>query len=1037
MAASEDKTVDLSPGGSAATLPAPATSKTAASAPDALTVALSEGNAEAGHSPGFSDGRSFGDYELLEEIARGGMGVGYRARQRKLNREVALKMILAGQFAGPQDVQRFYSEAEAAAHLDHPGIVPIYEIGQHQGQHFFSMAYVPGSNLAAQVKDGPLPQREAAELVQKIAQAVHYAHERGIIHRDLKPHNVLLDSQGEPKVTDFGLAKRIECDSGLTATGAVMGTPSYMPPEQASGKREVSPAVDVYALGAILYHLLTGRPPFQAANPMDTILQVLEQEPVPPRRLNPAVSRDLETICSQCLEKPPEKRYRSAGELAQELGRALRGEPIHARPISRLEHSWRWCRRNRVLAASTALIVLLMLIGIAVSATLAVAARKAEGRATRQRDETLRTLYAARMNLIEDSWRNAEIKNVKKLLALTKPAEGQPDLRGFEWRYWSHTVANAKRTLVGASSGWCAEARFSPDGRQIASCTNGPITLWDAESGKPIRTLADQSSTCLAFSPDGSWIAGGGGPDDGTVKVWDTATGELRFTLGVHDDTVEFLAFSPDGAHLASASYDYTCRVWDLANQSEVFCLPNRDSEVDCVAYSPDGTRVAAGYSDGTINLCDAETGRVVREIEAHDWIVWGLAFSSDGRLLVSGSEDATIKTWSIESGENLLAIHDHEAPVTCVAINDAGTVLVSGSDDRTIRVFDARTGAKLNTLRGHEAGVQSVAFSPSDQDTIISSSKDGRIKVWDTTMPVEYRTLTDEDDEQRSHTSNIELLRYVDQGQSLVSGASELIVWDPALGEPRRGFSFGEKTIDAPSVLCCELTRDGQQVAVGYDDGKIKLWEVNTGTLQQEHAVASEPIARIAGAAKAEVLICGTRKGLYRVRLAPPGEVQPIETSFGPGRILAVHPDGSEICCTGKGGVHLLNVTTRQSQVITDQQATCAVFSDDGSQLLLGVAGEIQVWRLGPAQLLRQWVAHEEAILGLVIGAEGDRILSGSSDNTARLWDAQSGQQVLSLRGLRNDVSGLAFRDDGRQIATVSDSWTIQVWDAPADRRE
>ena len=257
--------------------------------------------------------RYFGDYEIVRELARGGMGVVFLARQVSLNRPVALKMILAGQLANDTDVKRFYTEAEAAANLDHPGIVPIYEVGQHEGQHYFSMGFVEGQSLSQRLAEGPLPPREAAELMVKVAEAIEYAHRRGVIHRDLKPGNILLDRNGHPRITDFGLAKKLEGDSGLTGSGQIMGTPSYMPPEQAGGNRgEVGPAADVYALGATLYALATGRPPFQAASAMDTVLMLLSEEPVPPRRLNASIPRDLETIVLKCLEKDPRRRYGSA-----------------------------------------------------------------------------------------------------------------------------------------------------------------------------------------------------------------------------------------------------------------------------------------------------------------------------------------------------------------------------------------------------------------------------------------------------------------------------------------------------------------------------------------------------------------------------------------------------------------------------------------------------------------------------------------------------------------------------------------------------
>ncbi len=296
--------------------------------------------------------RYFGDYEILRELARGGMGVVFQARQLSLNRPVALKMILAGQLADDREVRRFYTEAEAAGNLDHPGIVPIFEVGQHEGQHFFSMGFVEGQSLSQRLAQGPLPPREAAEIIRRVSEAIEYAHRRGVIHRDLKPANILLDLQGNPRVTDFGLAKKVQGDSGLTGSGQIMGTPSYMPPEQAGGNRgDVGPASDVYALGATLYALLTGRPPFQAATAMDTVLQVLSDEPVPPRRLNPAVDRDLETICLKCLAKAPGSRYGSAAALGADLERFLAGRPILARPVSPWERSVKWVRRRPAIAA--------------------------------------------------------------------------------------------------------------------------------------------------------------------------------------------------------------------------------------------------------------------------------------------------------------------------------------------------------------------------------------------------------------------------------------------------------------------------------------------------------------------------------------------------------------------------------------------------------------------------------------------------------------------------------------------------------------
>jgi tetratricopeptide (TPR) repeat protein len=318
--------------------------------------------------------RYVGDYELLHEIARGGMGVVYRARQVSLNRIVAVKMILAGRFASESDVQRFRAEAAAAANLDHPNIVAIHEVGEHEGQHYFSMDFVEGQTLADRTRGNPLAPQLAAGYLKTIAEAVHYAHQRGILHRDLKPSNVLIDSLDRPRITDFGLAKRLTDSSlptqqsSLTLSGQVLGSPNYMPPEQSEGRgRQATVTSDIYSLGAILYHLLTGRPPFMAETLAETLQQVLHTEPIPPRLLNPAVPRDLETICLKCLEKDPRRRYETANALARDLGRYMNNEAVAARPPSRLYRLQKLVRRNKLAFAAGAAVGLALVMGLAMA----------------------------------------------------------------------------------------------------------------------------------------------------------------------------------------------------------------------------------------------------------------------------------------------------------------------------------------------------------------------------------------------------------------------------------------------------------------------------------------------------------------------------------------------------------------------------------------------------------------------------------------------------------------------------------------------
>ncbi|MCI0541745.1 MAG: serine/threonine protein kinase [Verrucomicrobiales bacterium] len=395
----------------------------------------------------------FGDYELLEEIGRGGMGVVYRARHVSLDRIVAVKMLLAGPLAGKDFIQRLRTEAVAAASLQHPNIVAIHEVGFAGGQHFFAMDFVQGPTLAQLVAKGPLPGRQAVHYVKTIAEAIHFAHERNVLRRDLKPSNVLIESAThQPRLTDFGLAKRLEAETDLTLSGQVLGSPNFISPEQATGKRgAVGRRSDIYSLGAILYHLLTGRPPFQGETLTDVLHQVVHTDPLTPRLLMPGLPRDVETICLKCLEKEPSRRYQTAEQLAEELNRFLHDEPIHARPVTRTERTWRWCRRKPVVAslsAATATLLLAVAVGSPIALFRIKAARDAEAR---ERLRAEGSLYAANMKHASQAVREGQMDRARELLIRHQPKSGVADLRGFEWRYlWRATEqGEVVRTLGG------------------------------------------------------------------------------------------------------------------------------------------------------------------------------------------------------------------------------------------------------------------------------------------------------------------------------------------------------------------------------------------------------------------------------------------------------------------------------------------------------------------------------------------------------------------------------------------------------------
>ena len=957
--------------------------------------------------------RYFGDYELVEEIARGGMGVVYRARQTNLNRIVALKMILAGQFAGQEDVQRFYTEAEAAAQLDHPGIVPIFEIGEHQGQHYFSMAYVQGESLGEKVADGPLRPLEAAAIVRSICTAMAYAHERGVIHRDLKPANILLDANGQPKVTDFGLAKKTSGDSGLTGTGQILGTPAYMPPEQASGSADdVGPLADVYSLGAILYCLVTGRPPFQAASPMDTLLQVLEQDPVSPRQLNRDVSKDLETICLKCLDKHPQRRYASAQDLADELQRLLEGSPIKARPVGRVTRLWRWRRRHpwkAATAAAMALVLFLLAIG---GPTIAV-------RESQLRFVADRASYGNRVQLAEREWKIGQVANAVRALE-----ECPEEMRGWEWNHVSRLCQQETLKLEGHTAG-VNDVAFHPDGHQLASASyDGNVILWNLHTVQPTHTLKHENVISrVAYSPDGKRLATGG--RQGNVQLWDTESGTLIRKLEGHSEWVRSVAFSPNGKQVASASYDKTCKVWDVETGKLIHTLTGHTNLVKGVAFHPGGKLLVTAGEDSTIRLWDLDSGEQLRVLRGHRAPIVSVEFNFTGDRIVTASSDQSIRLWDTDTGRMVQMLKGHKHVVKIAQFSPDGRHVVSAGIDRTIRIWDLQTGTSTKSYSHRTGSVEGACYSP-DGRWIASSGDDGIVRIWDTQQS-EARILED-------NSNGVGGLAFAGNKRLVTAAGHGGRLW-----LPDSGWVVGEPFWHRQDAFCVAVDSTGKRSASGGQDSHINVWDIDQHSLIQTLPRGNGNVISLAFSPDDRFLVAGCSNNIATIFDLESGETRELQHDGGVFRVVFDDQGKLFTASTGKD--------------LSDRKLTAWNF-DSGEKIseqridrLREIAINLvhrQIWVADqwgnliafsidrPFKFkLDRWGAHSSSITGLAVSQDGTRIASGDQNGILKLWDATTAEPVLSLNEHSEEITAIAFSPNDRWLASASNRGKIRLRDS------
>lgn len=1007
---------------------------------------------EANPPPNIATIRYFGDYELIEEIARGGMGIVYKARQESLKRLVALKMILKGELATQADVQRFRSEAEAAAKLDHPNIVPIYEVGEHQGQHYFSMKLIDsGSEREAVSRRTEVGQRRNAAILATVARAVHHAHQRGILHRDLKPGNILIDENGDPHVTDFGLAKRVEGDSGLTRSGVAVGTPSYMAPEQARAEKLLTTAVDVYSLGAVLYERLTGRPPFRGDDPLTTLLLVIDQEPPRPRALNSAIDRDLEIICLKCLEKDPARRYGSAEALAEDLERWLRGEPIQARPASTWTQSRKWVRRRPALAA---LLAVLLLGAPMALALISWQWRTALHQGERARSELSRAetaLYINRLAGANAAWRDNEAASALRLLN-----DCPKELRGWEWRYLRQLCDGPLQTIPTPENGAAAWFRVavSPDGRLAATASEDPrfpystplqgeVRLWDLAAGKelpPLEEFSHWGPCAVAFSPDGTLLAVAGLRPDrlntkvGLVKVWDVAARKLLYKAAEEDEfeAVRGLAFSPDGRFLAAGAGKVA-----LLDAHTGRRLRTIDAGGTSLSFSPDSQSLAiAHHQIGYAQVVDVASGKIRCKLQPNPPVppFWGfleINYSPDGKRIatVGYHRPGEIQVWDAGSGAQLMNLGGVRQFVNNLAFSPDGQRLAAACSDGTVSLLQADSGTELFSLRvGNALG---VAFSP-DGMKLLSCGNERALHIWDASRGQQAREW---------HPGRIPLQYLALSPDGKYVGAQwsgGIKVWSALTGEELLSEA---DLMKGHSSRCRSVgfTHDSSRVVLGLDRA-IWMWDLATRRLVQ-HFETEGTFSEMCVSPTADVVFTSASVSPVRAYDLKSGRRSAISDDKLWG-LCALSPDGRRVAVRNGSNRHLIWEPASRNIVLLNHGETVggwlylsrAGFNADGNWLASLDRDKLTVCAATTGERLWQHqLATGNEVRPAVFSPDGLRLARvNARGKEIELWDVVSGQQVFALKmptaSANEEVTDLCWSADGQSLAAAGFS-SLAVW--------
>ncbi len=989
--------------------------------------------------------RDIEGHVLEEEIGRGGTGEVYRAFQKATKRQVALKILLEGPFASAVTKRRFEREVELAAQLQHPHIVTILESGISSGRYYFAMQYVEGLRLDDYIATSKPSIEQTLQLIGKICEAVNYAHQRGVIHRDLKPSNIIVDSNGDPHVLDFGLAKLADpstpehsVPSLVSLAGQLMGTLAYMSPEQATGSnQDIDIRTDVYSLGVILYQALTGRFPYEVVGSVtDVVDNILNIEPARPSKIRAGINDEVETIVLKCLSKERERRYQTAGEVARDIGHYLTGEPIEAKGDSGLYVLKKTLRRYRIPIFIAVGFVVVLTVGLAAIWGLylrAEAATRVEAEQRRLADEAKeqaeadRSLARRQAYVASITGAHAALK-VNEVRAVHRHLEAAPsEFRNWEWQYL-YAESHQSLAVLRGHEGPVWSVAYSPDGRLLASgSADKTIRIWDTSTHEARMVTGHEGIVySVAFDSNGTHLVSAS--EDTTVRIWDTSTGKLENVLQGPPQECYSAAFHPSDEWLA-AGYHGGLRLWDTSSGEERGPLLADQVTVFSVAFTRDGSRLAWGANDKTVDFWNVQDGGQLDELPHAD-MVRSVAFSPDGSRLASGSFDSTVRVWDVDArpAKELFALNAHGPVVQSVAFSPESKRLASGGDDRTVCIWDVSTGEQLARLRGHEGFVQSVAFSPDGIHLASACRDDKTIRVWDArvgeerVIPREYYVrdmhvrgvagtrlfgittestsihvrdaLTGDDVVFSSFEDSVARLAFSHDGAKLVaaSGVGEACVWDVSTGEElTERFSIGERAV--PQVA---ISPDGTMLALGFDDGSVRMMEPST---KDDVAVLSGSACRV-----------------VTVAFSPDGASLAIGQEDGSLRVWSVLKGDLTFC-------HEQAHADRVSRV---------VFSDDGARLASASEDKsIRIWDASSGAELAELSGHKDGVNLLAFSSDGTRVASGSKDHTVRLWDVASGEELITLREHDARISSIAFSEDGTRLVSVSRDGMVCIRDS------